>query len=644
VADYYLDHGLYPDYAAVPTWGAAQDGDGTATGLATPSTAEVVFTGVPSSGTIYVMGVVVSPTWATDANTCANNLATSINALATVAVSPSSFGTKSQVRNHLYARGPANGAPAGTCQVMTRQAAAAHAGLVAFTHTLNNVSSAGTINFVGGTGGAWGYLFNVGTMWPSAIAIGGYGAWCAAQPFAGLISPGSRVYIRANKTITATAAAYTLNPPTSISSVALPTYFIIDDSTIWADGVDPVLLINWPATASQSFIINLSSHLATRVVGKKYSSGTYSLQFKCTTASVTSASYFSISLGHNSCLSGTLLASHVLNTGFYSTISITANASTGTGQTVADIGIVTSSYAYPLLNADSYSSRTFRNIEIDNSGAVSPHSGLISAYSGSAGEIEISGIKATGFLAGSKLFVATTGIGASNILVTDADLGNITNLGPFACTYTNTSFSTLLRSAAVFSQLASRMFSIESIRGRTDWTPGLGFPVLAATLLDGIEKWSMRMLSSIVPGQCTDGRPHKSPRLSKINSLANGARAITLEYVLNDAVTAFNAGNLWATLSYIDTSGNPVYLTTHAPVTASALTASTNTGWSTWNGTKVTFVDGGTINFDRYKFTFSTPAGKDMASGCEVVANVYIGSSVANVQQVIFIDPDVSIV
>jgi hypothetical protein len=32
-----------------------------------------------------------------------------------------------------------------------------------------------------------------------------------------------------------------------------------------------------------------------------------------------------------------------------------------------------------------------------------------------------------------------------------------------------------------------------------------------------------------------------------------------------------------------------------------------------------------------------------MASGCEIIAQVHIGTSVANVQQVLFIDPDTSI-
>ncbi len=187
---------------SVATWGECQDGDGTAKTAATPSTAEIVFTGVPSSGSIYVLGVVVTATWATSADNCANLLATAINALTTTAVGPASFTTRSQVRNHLYARGPANGAPAGTCQVMTRQGSADHAGLICFTHTLNNVSSAGTVNFSGGTGGAWGWLMNhASTIWPSAIAQDQYGLWASAFSYTGSVSGGDVVKVRSGKTI-----------------------------------------------------------------------------------------------------------------------------------------------------------------------------------------------------------------------------------------------------------------------------------------------------------------------------------------------------------------------------------------------------------------------------------------------------------
>jgi hypothetical protein len=96
-------------------------------------------------------------------------------------------------------------------------------------------------------------------------------------------------------------------------------------------------------------------------------------------------------------------------------------------------------------------------------------------------------------------------------------------------------------------------------------------------------------------------------------------------------------------LTYTDTSGRAVYLTTRQISPAAALTPSANTGWSTWNGTKATFISGGTITFDRYKFVFSTPVGHDMASGCEIIAQVHIGTSVTNVQQVLFIDPDMSL-
>lgn len=200
MADKYLDHGVYGSYSATPTWGNAQDGDGTASGTATPATASIVFTGVPSSGTITVCGVTLSPTWATDANTCANNLATSINA-STSNVTLAGWNSNVQLRNAVYARGPANGAATGTCEIMTRQGSAAHNGTNAFVWTLNNVSGTSPATFSGGAGGAWGYACNdAGTIWASAVAQYNYGVLSYSTTiYCGSITDGDNVYIRTKR-------------------------------------------------------------------------------------------------------------------------------------------------------------------------------------------------------------------------------------------------------------------------------------------------------------------------------------------------------------------------------------------------------------------------------------------------------------
>ena len=96
MAEYYLDHGVYPAYAATPTWPnggtpSAQDGDGAATGVASSAVASIDFTGITAAATnsLAVAGVtltcVASGATANQFNagsgaTLATNVAAAINA------------------------------------------------------------------------------------------------------------------------------------------------------------------------------------------------------------------------------------------------------------------------------------------------------------------------------------------------------------------------------------------------------------------------------------------------------------------------------------------------------------------------------------------------------------------------------------
>jgi hypothetical protein len=642
---------------AMPAWGVAQDGDGLATGKATPALASLTINAVAAAGnTITIAGVTLTAVSSgatstqfnvgSDVNAQATNIATALNA-ATGAVGANVSATLTQLRNVIFAS-----ASGSVVNIMTRQ------GSINANYANNSymaISSSGwgtaptVVQFAGGASGAWGWLFNTYVMWPSAIAVANYGLFGATQPFLGSVYPGDNVYVRSNKILYCYNSNYYLAPPTTFSTAALPTNIIFDDGTnvpAWnADAPDPVFRVNWVPDNSLAHSLSLVSHKATRIIGKVNSTGLPNLQFHNTNSAITNNAYFVWTFSNNCYAKGVgFYTDYQSNTGIYAQLTVSTSADAGTGVMFDDIFMSfsnTSHYIYDLGIA--YCSATIRNLVFDNSGATAPHTGLINCSNNTNNDLFINGIKAINCLVGSKSVISPSGIGNGNILIINADLGNAFAFDPIASAYANSINNTLYRTVSIFSSAATRDFQINTLRGKSDWISGLGFPTLSATLLDGVTPWSIKFLSSTIPGQTSTGRPHSSPRISKINSLANGARTITLEYLLNDTLSGIDTSNLWMELNYTDTSGRAVYLTTRQIFPAAALTPSTNTGWSTWNGTKATFISGGTINFDRYKFVLSTPAGHDMASGCEIIAQVHIGTSVANVQQVLFIDPDTSI-
>lgn len=196
MADYYCDHGAYASaLGTTPTWGVPQEGDGSATTAATASSvASILFNAVPTTGNFVICGVTfASPAGVLDAasvDAAANALAGLINGSTTTVGSSVAVGTP-QLRNLVYARGPADGAPGGTCQVMMRVGSTTlnHASNsnVALSHTFNGTAPT-VVQFIGGAGGCWGWAFNGNT----ALGVGGsyaalsygvlYGGGMAVRP------------------------------------------------------------------------------------------------------------------------------------------------------------------------------------------------------------------------------------------------------------------------------------------------------------------------------------------------------------------------------------------------------------------------------------------------------------------------------
>ena len=643
----YCDHLAYGAYVAVPTWGAAQDGDGTATTPGTPSTAEIVFTGVPSSGVINVLGVPVTVTWATSATNCANLLATAINALATVAVGPASFTTKSQVRNHLYARGPANGAPANTCQIMTRQASADHAGLIAITHTLNNVSSGGTINFAGGSGGCWGWLVNgeAATIWPSGVAQTAYGLWGSSAQYCGTTLPGDKIIVRAK--------AVNLNAANNWASLNLhdmgtpqnPVRFVVDDGTVWPDGPNPVLWLRSSGTTYGYYLFSAFTSVRDAYAtfeGKTYSDGTRSLKFSHTQA--------------NSSLIYT--RSNVTMTGveFWPEAATGGTSFTGGYETVAprsisglrllDCKLYATTNATPFLQTAQYANNklTLEGCVIQaGPGITTAYIGFIGGHNGSYSlHLLLRGVTFSGFVTGSKFLQSTAALPPRTcIQLQNCDLGNVTDFTP---NLSSSSFNFMAdrsqsRYISMTSAKGTRDFFHETQNGLVRWTALRYPPYCNATLLDTGTGWVLEATPATIAEQIAVNEPLKTPPMAKINSLESGARTLTAQLAI-DTRLAWTTGDVALVVQYTDTTGALQRLSSHN-LDRNVLTAST-AAWSSESGGLVTFgANSSTLN--KYQISLSTPVGADLPLAAQINCHFEFYTSVPDVTHITLIDPEVII-
>lgn len=245
MADRYLDHGVYT-YAATPTWGVPQEGDGTGKDPATASaTISIPMTGAnftSGSSTISVMGVTLTVN--AGANSATNvqyagtndalvdNIVTVINTLMTGTIVNRPAGWYAhQVRDAIFAR--RNGS---SLELMTRSGSASWNGLVAIAFT--NVTGVSPASWAGGSGGCWGWFSNFsdrGTIWTSAWVLGSYSS--LAQPLAGQALVADTCHIRAkNQELVFSGST---SPTTSIA-----TNILLDNAgAVWGDSDNKTLTL-----------------------------------------------------------------------------------------------------------------------------------------------------------------------------------------------------------------------------------------------------------------------------------------------------------------------------------------------------------------------------------------------------------------
>lgn len=651
----YCDHLAYGNYSTTPSgtgWPLnAQDGNGKATTTGTSAIASIVFTGIPS-GTISVCGVTCSPTFATNADTSANNLASWINgSSATGSVTTTGFRSSVQLRNAVYARGPSSGAPAGTCQIMSRHASADINGQVCIAHSLTNVDAgSSSLNFSGGTDGCWGFIVSgnstVQNVWPQAITpyLGGYGLWGNYRPFAGSIDDGDIIYLRA-KTVNVqyTGTGYTIGMANQ-GSAQSPVTYVVDDGSVWtADaGTDPVLefdctsyLINFLYTCAVGFTDQFVV-----IKGQVYSSGVRNLKFKV-------GGTFMDAIPQNAAI--TLIGADFVptSTNFFSFTSayLTTPPNILSGLRLVDCRILIRNNANALINHAQYG---YMDLELENcviecdASVTTPHAGLITSHSGgNAISVVLNGCIFKNFTSGSRLHAAG-GIypAQASLVFKDCDFGGVSVLGPgLSHNATNgTRGGYASRNIAGTSINDERDFFFEAQTGFVQWLHTRFPPTCYAKQLDGINGYVFECVPTTSSLLIAHAEPMRTPTITKINSLDTASRTFKCEIAVDDRLS-WAADNVALTVRYVDQDGNLVYVSSYADT---SLTSS-STSWSSESGGLVVFGANGSTH-NKYVLSVASATGRNVATGSRIEACVEFFTSVTDVTHVTLVDPEVTIV
>ena len=671
MAEYYLDHGAYGDgnnpIQTVPAWGVAQDGDGLLPTLATPSTASIVFSAAPTSGVISVSGVTVSTTGvlnAASADAAANALATNINATTTV-VSGNGFASSQQLRNCVYARGPSGGAPAGTCEIMTRAGSANFNGLVAVASTFNNVSGSSSLSWSGGVSGCWGTAWNwfVTTGVSGSIANRAYGAFARTVlvgPAA--INNGDVLRVRTDRNVVFNVAASSgsgvFDKFGESQSSGNPVTILFDNGTAWADPNGVVKLSssgakgnsNGISFTTQSFIV-----LKGVEVGEAYS-------IKIENA-VTSGQTLSMGTGFNSRIIFEKVHFFVANTGLKSRrIEIGCSQSN-----LVSVPLIFKNCLMETAISGGMPAVTPYHGKSDNSYRVSFENTVFkwSDLQSEAAEILLGfGVTLAGFNAltyeykncrfeglapslGHKMFRPSniTASNRSRTRLLNCDLGEIRLFAPeILNTYISYGSSSAQYhdpedgcSFEVF-DAKNRMYLYEDTRKAIYWARDTSMPTLNGTQFFDGTRFSVLMRLSSNPDSVTSWLPVRGQNLTKINELGENTLKVSLEMLIDQNIDAAfrSADKYWIEVDYIDADDNFVSISTFSEA-AETIDDAAHTSTAAWDRTDYV-VEGVTHYFDKRKLFITTPT--PVADKSSVNLRLCFGTHHPSIYDPVIFSPD----
>ncbi len=639
-----------------PVWGSAQEGDGAATGVATPATVSIDMSGgtAGAGDTLTILGAVLTCVAsgastnqfnAGTGTTLIDNIVAAINRTTnTVTLAAQAAGwTTPKIQDALFARRSGN-----NLEIMTRAGSATYnSGTVAQSGI---AGLTGPWTFSGGASGAWGYTFTMTgflSIWPSAIGTGVYGVMASTKPHAGALQAGDDIYIRGLRRTHIYRVANGMSQVVrSPGTVASPVRFIFDNGTVWADGANAKCVFDsHHQSNSGSFSMSVADRSfpdeCHQLVGQVNTNGDFTLKLQATDPSSSGCGF--ILLGRTRIENFFCDASACTTAGeaFFDSGTVTGHGR----RVIVQNGKLQASGNTPFVRHRTGISINWsiRGVEFSNSGAAIPHSAgiLHCAANGYPANVELLGCRFTNFVTGSELYAPNSpGVfwsEGSHLTFDACEFGGVTKRGPY---YATGSMSTRLaertQTITVVGRSGNRNFLFDSAFGQVEWNSQQSYPVGGAVLDDGTTGWSLKVLPSTVSTNVGLDIPFRLPRLSKINSLSDGVRSLTLEFVAESTITP-TSRTVSMQVQYVDTSGVVQTFDT-ANMAGAVLSASTAT-WTNYSGGFVTFNNGGTVNHNRWKLVVSTPTA--VKSGTEIGVTVAVGAYSTNATKTYFFDPEV---
>lgn len=628
--------------ATPPTWGVPQDGDGSAsTPAAAAATVSIDLSAATASAgnTFSIMGAVltcvasgagVNQFNAGSGATLVSNLVTAINRTTnTSTIAAQSTGWKTpKVQDAVFAR---IASPTTTLEIMTRAGSTVYNSSTVAQSGISGVT--GPWTFSGGSGGCWGWMFNaLGSMWPSAQAVVTYGVLCQNFCLAGWPAAGDTINLRSGKVARIFDSA-TFTWAASMGSVGSHVRYLIDDSTVWADGSNPVLVIEHFQTNRGGVWSPPSTSFVT-IAGRDYS-GTKSLVIRRNAG--TASDSLIINAGNPTVWENVLVECPMSTTAQVARVDM-ANVVSTAGLFSRFVNCHfkkadPSGTSFFTGGASGLSRADFQGCTFELTAAGTPMTGVanFSVSNAPTYALNFDGCRFVGFPTGSRFHAAATTFGTVTLQLRNCDMGGITVMGPslFGAPMPLGAY-TQPRGIFLCNTFGNRDMIFDTPHVFVGWESLRSYPTLSAVLMDGTTPWSLRMIPTSAANSLGYAGTADSPRLGKINTLGTGARTITFEMLIDTALS-WTKKDIGLCIEYVNASGVIKCLETYDPA-AGALTTST----AAWSAT--TFSDAGTINYNKRKIAVTTP--ESVLADSEISVFVRLYSGVSNSTQGVFIDPE----
>lgn len=685
MADFYIDHDNTTLYTtplmAAPVWGQPQDGDGTATGTGTTPACpigSVVFSapsGAPTAGSVSILGsAAIVPAYSAVADTQANNLATAINASTAIVTLTTKAGNIASpyVKALVYARGPSGGAPAGTCEIMSRLATDAFNTGTNITVTAWNNMTATPSDMRGGVSGPWRLFANPATLAANvSAAIGGvctYGGVVAT--LLGTVAAGDQIHVRTKRagadvvyqwgTVSSTITTR------AVGTAAAPLAIVYDNGVKWPEAGVFTQKLDGSTSANRSLLMSSAAGVRQLWLGTRLSRTTCNSRIEVQNVPVIANYAFflgGVSSGGSGALeidgleiSGTGGAPINNTNAAYSYVILAAHANSAAARETPGLrlrNVVTKSKSRSFLNGSGNTSQYSYIQAVD---CLFDHTGITTACDEAivtrtvAGNLRLDatrcewlGFTATANQSGFQKY-------ATNILTVrllDCAFDNIklsggTANGGLVGSNEDTAVPLvdLTRSITVSSSLGIRPFVFENSRRSFAWIDSAA-PTSSAVLPDGVTPFSVRTAVTTEVGNVSPMTPVSFPRMAKHSALVSGTRIATLRILVDNLIKtalgerAPNSREMWIEVGYVGTDGLAKSVSTRQRLieNAVALAAGTPAHWSA----TAYDVNGGSHSYTAYEISVSCP---DVLTNSELGLVFCQGCQTTSADNLVFLDPE----